>query len=420
QCERRPVRERHEVVGRDDRDLVPEPLQVELAHHLGGHQGHDVGRARDPVARPGLLGRGGASDDAAFLQDEHIQAGLRKVRCAREAVVASPDDDDVAFEHAHGSGRVPGSLYAAQRRTSRPGAREPQCARERPGRREERAAAVNNLQRRGLVNASIAAMATFAIGSAVVYAAGGPDDVVTPPPSTSPSASPTTRSCAATWDVVRSANPGEAATTLLGVTAVTSTEAWAVGGLGEPEIPTAVAIQRWDGDRWLAVAGPSPGTTLNELRAVDASEPNDVWAVGRTSSGLGEQPMVLHYDGTEWSQVKLPPEIAGVLNGVAAISPADVWAVGSVGDPAASLERALVLHWDGIAWAEVEIGRATGGGKSALVDVEGVSPTDVWAVGYHHFQPLILRFDGEAWSRSPTEIRGTLHAIEAPATGEAW
>ena len=34
--------------------------------------------------------------------------------------MASPDDDDVAFEHAHGSGRVPGSLYAAQRRTSRP------------------------------------------------------------------------------------------------------------------------------------------------------------------------------------------------------------------------------------------------------------------------------------------------------------
>ncbi len=271
------------------------------------------------------------------------------------------------------------------------------------------------------MNASVAAVATFAIGSAVVYAAGGPDDVVTPPPSTRPSASPTTRSpsCAPTWDVVRSANPGEAATTLLGVTAVTSAEAWAVGGLGEPEIPTAVAIQRWDGDRWLAVAGPSPGTTLNELRAVDASEPNDVWAVGRTSSGFGEQPLVLHYDGTEWSDVELPSEIDGVLNGVTAISPTDVWAVGSVGDPAASLERALVLHWDGTAWTDVEMGRATGGGKSALVDVEGVSPTDLWAVGYHHFQPLILRFDGEAWSQSPTEIRGTLSAI-AIATSEVW
>jgi hypothetical protein len=280
--------------------------------------------------------------------------------------------------------------------------------------------AVNSLQRRGLVNAAVAAVATFAIGSAVVYAAGGPDDVAAPPRSSRPSASPKTPSCAPTWAVVRSANPGEAATTLLGVTAVTSAEAWAVGGLGEPEIPTAVAIQRWDGDRWLAIAGPSPGSTLNELRAVDASEPNDVWAVGRTSSGFGEQPLVLHYDGIAWSDVELPSEIDGVLNGVAAISPSDVWAVGSVGDPAASLERALVLHWDGTAWADVELGRAAGGGKSALVDVEGSSPTDLWAVGYHHFRPLILRFDGEAWSQSPTEIRGTLLAIESFAPSEAW
>jgi hypothetical protein len=270
------------------------------------------------------------------------------------------------------------------------------------------------------VNASVAAAATFAIGSAILYAAGGPDDVVTPPSATGPSLSPTTPTCAPTWDVVRGANPGEASTTLLGVTAVTSAEAWAVGGLGEPEIPAAVAIQRWDGGRWVAVAGPSPGTTLNELRAVDASEPNDVWAVGRTSSGFGEQPLVLHYDGTAWSDVELPSEVDGVLNGVAAISPADVWAVGSVGDPAASLERALVLHWDGTAWTEVELGRAAGGGKSALVDIDGVSPTDLWAVGYHHFRPLILRFDGEAWSQSRTEIRGTVNAIEAFATSEVW
>jgi hypothetical protein len=278
---------------------------------------------------------------------------------------------------------------------------------------------VNSVQRRGLVNASVAAVTTFAIGSAVVYAASGPEDVATPLPSASPSVSPTP-SCTPTWEVVRSAKPGEAPTTLLGVTAVTSAEAWAVGGIGEPELPTAVAIMRWDGDRWLPVAAPSAGTTLNELRAVDASEPNDVWAVGRTSSGFGEQPLVLHYDGTGWSNVQLPSEVAGVLDGVVALSPTDVWAVGSVGDPAASLERALVLHWDGTVWAEVEVGQAIGGGKAALVDVAGVTPTDLWAVGYHHFNPLILRFDGEAWSQSPTEVHGTVHAIEAFATSQVW
>jgi hypothetical protein len=278
---------------------------------------------------------------------------------------------------------------------------------------------VNSVQRRGLVNASVAAVATFAIGSAVVFAAGGSEDVGTPPPSTSPSASPTP-TCTPAWDVVRSANPGEAPTTLLGITTVTSAEAWAVGGIGEPDAPTAVAIQRWDGTRWSAFAAPSPGALANELRAVEASEPNDVWAVGRTSSGFGEQPLILRYDGTEWIQQELPSKIDGVLNGVVALSPTDVWAVGYVGDPAISLERALLLHWDGTAWADVEIARTIGGGKAALVDIEGVSPTDLWAVGYHRFRPAILRFDGQAWSRSPTEVPGTLEAVEAFATSEVW
>lgn len=278
---------------------------------------------------------------------------------------------------------------------------------------------MNSVQRRGLVNAAVAAVATFAVGSAVVFAAGGSEEIARPEPSTSPSPT-STPTCAPTWEVVRSANPGDAPTTLLGVTAVTSAEAWAVGGIGEPDAPTAVAIQRWDGTRWSAFAGPSPGASLNELRAVDASEPNDVWAVGRTSSGVGEAPLILHFDGTEWTQAELPDEIDGVLNGVAAVSPNDVWAVGSVGDAEISLERALVLHWDGMAWADVEIARTIGGGKAALADVEGVSPTDLWAVGYHHFQPLILRFDGQAWSRSVTEVRGTTDAIEAFATSEVW
>jgi hypothetical protein len=280
---------------------------------------------------------------------------------------------------------------------------------------------VRNAQRRGLINGAVAAVATFAIGSAVVTVARSDDGDGTPTGSPSPSATaPPTPTCAPTWEVVPSADPGEAPTTLLGVVAVTATEGWAVGGIGIPGAPTAVAIQRWDGTTWSAAEGPSPGTTANELLAVDASGPNDVWAVGRTSSGSGDDPLVLHFDGTEWSQVAVTEEIGGVLTGVAAIAPTDVWAVGYVGDPAASLERALVLHWDGSAWAVVEIGRAIGGGKAALLDIGWVSETDLWAVGYHHFQPLILRFDGSEWSRSPTEVRGTTNGVEPFATGEVW
>jgi hypothetical protein len=280
---------------------------------------------------------------------------------------------------------------------------------------------VNRAQRRGLVNGGIAAAVTFLIGSAFILATGdgGEQDGRSPAPPLRTSPSPTPE-CDPSWEVAPSADLEEAPTTLLDVTAVTPFEGWAVGGVGDPAAPTAVAVQRWDGTQWTSVEAPSPGFSLNELRAVDASEPNDVWAVGRTSSGAGERPLVLRYDATAWTQVEVPDEISGVLNSVAAISPNDVWAVGYVGDPAASLEQALVLHWDGVAWAVVDVHRAVGGGKSLLRDIDAVSPTDLWVVGYHHFRPLILRFDGAEWSQSPTEVKGTLNAIQAFATTEAW
>jgi hypothetical protein len=278
---------------------------------------------------------------------------------------------------------------------------------------------VNDVQRKGLLNGGIAAALTFVVGSTVVLATGSGDDLEIPTP-TATTASPPPPACTPSFEIVESDDVPETPTTLLGVAAVTARQAWAVGGVGEPDAPSTVALQRWDGTEWTIEEAPSPGSFVNELRAVDASGPSDVWAVGRTSSGFGDEPLVLHYDGETWSEFDLPDEIDGVLNDVATISPTDVWAVGFVGDPAASLERALVLHWDGTAWAEVEVRGAIGGGRAGLTGIGWVSPTDVWVVGFHHFQPLVLRFDGAAWSRSPTEVRGDLLAIEPFATGEVW
>jgi hypothetical protein len=278
---------------------------------------------------------------------------------------------------------------------------------------------VNDAQRRGLLNGGIAAALTFVVGSTVILATGSGNELDVPTPTTT-TTSPPPPECNPSFEIVESADVPATPTTLLGVAAVTARRAWAVGSVGEPDAPSDVAIQRWDGNEWTIEEGPSPGSFTNELRAVDASGPSDVWAVGRTSSGFGDAPLVLHHDGAVWSELAPPDEIDGVLNDVAAISPTDVWAVGFVGDPDASLERALVLHWDGVAWAEVEVRRAIGGGKAALTGIGWVSPTDIWVVGYHHFRPLVLRFDGAAWSRSETEVSGDLLAVEPFATGEVW
>lgn len=281
---------------------------------------------------------------------------------------------------------------------------------------------MDDLRLRALRNGGLAALLTFAVGSAIVAAVsdGGPS-AARPSPGASPSPSPTPPACVPSWEQVASADPSETSNALLAVTAISAGEAWAVGASGpDPTSPTTVLVERWGGVAWTAIEAPSPGSERNELLAVDASEPNDVWAVGRTASGFGDRPLAMRFDGTAWSQVELPAEVTGVLTGVSAISPTDVWVVGYTGEPAASLERALLLHWDGELWANVDPGRSVGGGKSLLRDVVALSPTDVWVAGYRHNRPLVIRFDGVAWSRSETEGRGALNAIAPVAATEAW
>jgi hypothetical protein len=278
------------------------------------------------------------------------------------------------------------------------------------------------LRRRALVNGGIATVVTLLIGFGVVAGIdtlGDEDGTASPSPSaTTPT--PTQPVCTPTFEVAQTADPADLPNALAGVTALSAAEAWAVGASGDPLAPVGVLIERWDGSAWTAEEGPNPGSETNELRAIDAAEPNDVWAVGRTASGFGDRPLVVRFDGTEWLEIELPEEVTGILTGVAAIAPNDVWVVGFTGDQAASLERSLVLHWDGQLWAIVDPGRAVGSGRSALLGIEAVAPDDLWAVGYLHNEPLIVHFDGEAWSRSETTVDGVTNAIAPTTPTDVW
>lgn len=275
------------------------------------------------------------------------------------------------------------------------------------------------MRRRALLNGAIAGAVTLVVGVLIVAGVSS-GDLDIPRSSPSPSPTPTPTPCDPSWEIVQSANPNDVSHTLNAVVALAASEAWAVGGSGDPASPLDVLVERWDGTAWTPEEAPSPGSQTNELLAVDAAGPNDVWAVGRTASGFGDRPLALHYDGTEWLEVALPEEVTGVLTGVAAISPGDVWAVGFSGDPDASLERAVILHWDGLLWAVVDGGRAVGSGTSALRDVEATAPDDVWAAGYLHNRPLIVRWDGQAWSRSETEVTGVANEVEPLTPTEGW
>src|SRR5205807_1458509 len=91
-------------------------------------------------------------------------------------------------------------------------------------------------------------------------------------------------------------------------------------------------IEHWDGSVW-SIVSPNVSPNDNYLQAISARTPTDIWAVGyyRTGTGTPFQTLILHYNGTQWTQSPTPPgpgTAENYLYGVAYVSATDAWAVG--------------------------------------------------------------------------------------------
>jgi len=204
------------------------------------------------------------------------------------------------------------------------------------------------------------------------------------------------------WSRVTSPNLGSDFNELDGVSAVSSTDVWAVG---EADYSSDTLILHWDGTGWSRVLSPNPGSGSNELHGVSAVSPTDAWAVG-DSRGLTtpvHETLILHWNGTRWSHVKSPNPSSefNTLTGVSAVSPTDAWAVGLYWDQA-GIGHSMVLHWDGTRWSQVKSPNL-GSEHTSLSSVIAVSPKDVWAVGDYQeagIHALVLHWDGTNWSQA--------------------
>ncbi len=229
------------------------------------------------------------------------------------------------------------------------------------------------------------------------------------------------------WSVV--SNPGAhvpVESPLNGVAAVSATDVWAVGQLGDQPL-----IEHWDGDRWSVVPNPEV-TSPAWLDAVIAVAEKDIWAVG----SMGRRPLVEHWGGNSWSvvptpRIPTPADARVVLQAISASSPADVWAVGELAatGSVAGNGRVLIEHWDGDRW-RVVVGPKTGH-RGYLTGVTALSATDAWAVGYTPNFPLFEHWDGQRWllvGRWPVSVRvgqtpfGTsaLFGVAAPSSSDVW
>jgi hypothetical protein len=174
---------------------------------------------------------------------------------------------------------------------------------------------------------------------------------------------------------------------------------WAVGYTVSLDDPYQTLTMHWNGAGWSIVDSPNytfPGA-YNALLDVTAVSSTDVWAVGGAPlSGVGGRGLLLHFDGVSWTLEPGPPNFefwaSSTRNGVTALSTNDVWAVGDYD----------AWHFDGTAWT-VPVS-----GAQFASDVNAI-PGALWAVGSYSGTPsegapygpypIGHRFTGTGWQQ---------------------
>ncbi len=142
---------------------------------------------------------------------------------------------------------------------------------------------------------------------------------------------------------------------------------------------------------------------MDVLNGVSALSASDAWAVGST----GTKTLILHWNGASWTRVPSPSPAGGVgsnLSAVSAPSASDAWAAGSYFTSSGE-SKTLILRWNGAAWTVVASPNPGGTTGTALLAVSALSASNVWAVGTTASsgpvpKTLILHWNGTSWTRS--------------------
>ena len=147
---------------------------------------------------------------------------------------------------------------------------------------------------------------------------------------------------------------------LVGVSADSSTDAWAIG----PSF-----LLHWHLGRWtVARRWPQAQGIGESLSCVTAFSPANVWVF--SSSGASGSLGTWHLHGHTWSEVH---GLGGNIAAVSALTPSNMWAIGGIN----VAEDSIVHYLDGV-WRHVTAPALKG---LQFRTVLAISPVNVWATG---------------------------------------
>lgn len=206
------------------------------------------------------------------------------------------------------------------------------------------------------------------------------------------------------WTITETGVPG---TTLYGVWGTSPDDVWAVGGPAQV-VPDGVeregfVVLRFDGTAWtrveidaLADKPASQGTNLFKVWGANA---DDVFIVG--DSGLA-----LHYDGQTWTEQSTGAN--DPLFTVVGRSADDVYAVGGLVAP-------VMVHWDGTAWSMVDLPPL----PPEVMQGVWTAPGEAVYVGGWYGYTASLDIDG-TWEVMETGSDLAYHAVFGDGSGGLW
>lgn len=163
------------------------------------------------------------------------------------------------------------------------------------------------------------------------------------------------------------------------------------GGLGNGE---PAVVVRFDGSGW---------------SEIDTGSADSFWWTFGLGAGdvyfVGEVGAIYRKQGTQVTRMDTPT--TETLYGIWGAASDDLWAVG--GDALAAVPTAVILHFDGSAWTDQTPALPFGG---ALFKIWGSAANDIYACGQGG---TILHYDGSAWSAEESGTTASLFTVHGGA-----
>jgi hypothetical protein len=240
------------------------------------------------------------------------------------------------------------------------------------------------------------------------------------------------------WRVVASPNPGSFFNNISSITAINSNNVWATGSYSSTTNGSTRAMTlHWNGHSWNTITTPSPANFSSILNGITAVSATNIWAVGGTinkrNNSTQSQVLIEHWDGARWSSIAVPRLPGGAsgafLQGVSKIPGGhQVWAVG--GYYLGGRVHTLTEVSSGRAWGIVASPNRNNIDND-LMSVTAIATNNVWAVGGSSKngpgQSLIEHWNGARWSiiNNPNPgPRNTIHFLTSimysPANRQIW